>query len=309
MREIANGEKLGNLLVIKEVERHYSPSGASRRMYLCRCDCGNEIKTSQAHLLKGKDIMCRTCSSKKSIKAAQKASRKHGESYGSGHMTRLYGVWSAMKRRCQNPNACYYSAYGGRGIKVCSDWQEYIPFRDWALSSGYEEGLTLDRINVNGDYCPENCRWVDMKTQQNNRRNNIVEYGMSMEALSEKTGIKVSTLYERRRKNKGISLEKLTESADVCKMRFDGKTIPEIEKLTGIDRRLLYARLERNPKITFEELTKGVEICKIKVFGKTLPELAKETGLKYMTLRRRLERNPDITLEELIRPVEKHIRS
>lgn len=302
MREIANGEKLGNLLVIKETERKFYPSGASRRMYLCRCDCGNLITTSQEQLLKGKNKMCRSCSSKKTVRFAQAATRKHGESYG-GHYTKLYGVWAAMKRRCQNPNSRYYNRYGGRGIKVCSEWQEYIPFRDWALSSGYKEGLSIDRIDVDGDYCPENCRWVDMKVQQNNRGNNITGFGMSMEALSEKTGIKIKTLYERRRKNKDISFEELTESADVCKKKINGMTIPEIEALTGISRKNLYARLERNPSISFEELTEKVEVFKVRVFGKTIPELEKETGIKSTTLRRRLKKNPSITFEELIRPV------
>lgn len=302
MRDIANGEKLGNLLVIKEVERKVFPSGTSRRMFLCKCDCGNVIKTSQEHLLKGKNLMCKSCSSRKSIKIAQKANLKHGEAYGKGY-TKLYGVWAAMKRRCQNPNAIWYDQYGGRGIKVCTEWQDYILFRLWALSAGYKEGLTIDRIDVNGDYCPENCRWVDVKTQQNNRRDNIKDYGISIEALAEKTGIKVKTLYERRRKNKNISLEELTESADVCKKKINGMTIPEIEKLTGINRKNLYARLERNPNITFEELTKDVESCKIRVFGKTIPELAKETGIKSGTLRGRLKRNPSIALEELIKPV------
>lgn len=305
MREIAEGERFGKLLVINEAEKRIFPSGGFKRLYLCKCDCGKIITTSQAHLLKGKDLMCRSCSSRKNVKAAQEATRKHGESYGGGNYTKLYGVWGAMKSRCQNPKVRYYSDYGGRGIKVCPEWQEYVPFRDWALESGYAEGLTLDRIDVNGDYCPENCRWVDMKTQQNNRRNNIVEYGMSMEALSKKTGIKVSTLYERRRKNKDISLEELTASADVCKKKINGMTIPEIENLTGISRKNLYARLERNPDITFEELTKGVEVCKMKVFGKTIPEITSQTGISDSTLRARLKRNPGLTYEELIKPVRK----
>ena len=92
--------------------------------------------------------------------------------------TRLYRVWASMKDRCYNPNKKEYHNYGGRGITICDEWRDdFQEFHDWAFTNGYDENAprgacTLDRIDVNGNYCTENCRWVDMKTQNNNRRNN-----------------------------------------------------------------------------------------------------------------------------------------
>lgn len=86
----------------------------------------------------------------------------------------MYGVWNTMKQRCQNPNNHKYPRYGMRGIKVCAEWNHnFQAFNLWARSHGYEHGLTIDRIDVNGNYEPSNCRWVGQKTQQNNRSNNF----------------------------------------------------------------------------------------------------------------------------------------
>lgn len=94
------------------------------------------------------------------------ANRKHGD-----WNKQLYKVWCAMKQRCSNPNSRVYGYYGGRGISVCREWQEsYLTFREWATASGYERGLTLDRIDNDGDYEPSNCRWVSMSVQNSNKR-------------------------------------------------------------------------------------------------------------------------------------------
>lgn len=85
--------------------------------------------------------------------------------------TKLYRVWSRMKERCNNKNNKSYKNYGGRGIKFCDEWNDFIPFMEWAFDNGYKEGLSLDRINVNGNYCPSNCRWITMFEQQSNKRN------------------------------------------------------------------------------------------------------------------------------------------
>lgn len=86
--------------------------------------------------------------------------------------TRLHGIWCSMRRRCDDQKCKDYKNYGARGITYCEEWREYIPFRDWALSHGYNDSLSIDRIDVDGNYEPNNCRWTDMKAQANNKRNN-----------------------------------------------------------------------------------------------------------------------------------------
>lgn len=96
---------------------------------------------------------------------------------------KLYAVWCAMKHRCANPKI---KNYGGRGIKVCEEWQTFKPFEDWSLSHGYREGLSIDRIDNDGDYSPKNCRWTDRVTQENNRtNNNKVEFKGEVHTISE----------------------------------------------------------------------------------------------------------------------------
>ena len=124
--------------------------------------------------------------------------------------TRLHKIWESMRARCYDKNHIHFENYGGRGIYVCGEWSDYVHFRDWALNNGYSEDLTIDRIDVNGDYCPENCRWVTMKEQQNNKRTNryISMNGEThtISNWSEITGIKKTTLKERL--NSGWSVEK-----------------------------------------------------------------------------------------------------
>lgn len=85
----------------------------------------------------------------------------------------IYRCWKGIKTRCNNPNCKQFHNYGGRGIKVCDDWAEFEPFYEWAISSGWREGLEIDRIDPNGDYCPENCRWITRAENLNNKRNTI----------------------------------------------------------------------------------------------------------------------------------------
>lgn len=111
---------------------------------------------------------------------------------------KLYGVWCAMKHRCSNPK---FKDYYGRGIRVCEEWQIFKPFEEWSKANGYREGLSIDRIDNDGNYCPENCRWTDKITQENNRRNNIqLEYKGEIKTISEWSricGIKPWTINQR----------------------------------------------------------------------------------------------------------------
>ena len=139
-------------------------------MWNCVCDCGNKRVVFGDNLKKGVTQSC-GCYQKDLQSAKQKT---HGETE-----TKLYAVWCSMKARCFRDTATYYKFYGGRGITVCNEWvSSYETFREWAYGNGYYENdnreCTLDRIDVNGDYCPSNCRWVADVAQANNRRSNRI---------------------------------------------------------------------------------------------------------------------------------------
>lgn len=188
-RKDLTGQRFGRLTVIRATEQRTSFGCV---IYECLCDCGNVC------LVWGNRLTTKTHSRKRSCGCLYEETHEpHG-----GSSTNLYMRWSKMKDRCSNPNAQNYKRYGGRGIRVCDDWQNsFATFRDWALSNGYKEELTLDRIDVNGNYCPENCRWITNGEQQRNRRNNlIVEMGgqkMSLSDWCEKLGIPYVIAYSR----------------------------------------------------------------------------------------------------------------
>lgn len=129
---------------------------------------------------------------------------KHGETN-----TRLFKIWCSMHERCERAKHIHYKDYGGRGIKVCEEWKEYLPFAKWARNHGYTDKLSIDRIDFDGDYAPSNCRWSTMREQQNNKRSNrVVEYrgnSYTLTQLAEKVGINKTTLKERL--NVGWSVE------------------------------------------------------------------------------------------------------
>lgn len=172
------GKRFGRLLALEESERHYSKSGIGARMWKCKCDCGNIKTLSTSNLTTGNTRSC-GCLKKELL---IRSSTKHKMS-----KTKIYSVWGTMKDRCFNPNASQYSDYGGRGIKVCDEWADsFQAFYNWAMSNGYQDGLTIERKDVNGDYCPENCCWIERKLQARNRRNaHYVTYNGETKTLSE----------------------------------------------------------------------------------------------------------------------------
>lgn len=130
-----------------------------------------------------------------------KHSTTHGLSGGKRHVNRLYSIWRNMKSRCYNPNTPKFNYHGGKGVRVCDEWQDYIGFHKWAIANGYSEDLTIDRINGSGNYEPENCRWATYKEQSyNSSANRIITYkGMSkpLGLWAEKLNMKYSTLKAR----------------------------------------------------------------------------------------------------------------
>ena len=126
------------------------------------------------------------------------------------YKTRIFGIWENMRDRCNNPNSKLYYLYGERGIKVCEEWSsDFSTFYNWSIKNGYRQGLSIDRIDVNGNYEPNNCRWATTKQQIRNRRNtvyvNIDGVKKTLGELSEEYNIKYNTLYDRYRRHKGAS--------------------------------------------------------------------------------------------------------
>lgn len=180
------GKRFGHLTVICR-----SGSKNNRTLWECRCDCGVTAFVDTHSLSTGNTKSC----------GCQKHRGRTIHGQAAGNQTRLYRIWAAMKKRCKNPSNTNYDHYGGRGIRVCGDWNDFIPFRDWALANGYTDSLTIDRIDPNGNYEPKNCRWVTYAVQENNTtRNHYVEaYGkrMTVSQWACETGFPYKTLVTR----------------------------------------------------------------------------------------------------------------
>ena len=126
--------------------------------------------------------------------------KKYFDEYGIN--SRLYRTYNHMKDRCYRQNDKRYCDYGGRGIVLCEEWKnDYLEFKNWALTNGYRDDLTIDRIDNDGNYCPQNCRWVDTFVQQNNKRNNrLLTFNGETKTLSQwsrECGLKITTIYMR----------------------------------------------------------------------------------------------------------------
>ena len=188
------GKRFGKLTVI---EKHSQDKWGGWN-WLCRCDCGNETVVSGGHLRVMKTKSC-GCSRKESKNFSHKMTG-----------SRIYSIWQAMKNRCYYEKSKAFKHYGGRGIKVCDEWKNsFISFYEWSMKNGYDENAergqcTIDRIDVNGNYEPNNCRWATIKQQANNtRRNHFIEYNGKTQTVSQwanELGVEPDSIFNRLQK-------------------------------------------------------------------------------------------------------------
>lgn len=163
------GKRFGRLLVLYRTENRII-SGSTRVFYHCRCDCGREVDVQGGSLRNGLSHSC-GCLQRESAKTGN-SKRTHGMTG-----TRIHRIWKGLNCRCNNKNHPKYSRYGERGITVCDEWSGsnkngFINFYKWAMENGYSDLLTIDRMNNDGNYCPENCRWTSVAEQDNNKSTN-----------------------------------------------------------------------------------------------------------------------------------------
>lgn len=192
-----------------------SYKGHQNTKWVCRCRCGTVRSVLACTLKSGnsKSCGCRP--------HAPGGPRKHGMT-----KTRLFSIWAAMRERCRDRNNATSRQYFGRGIRVCAEWDRFEVFRDWARANGYADNLTIDRIDVNGNYCPENCRWIPIEQQQSNKTNTVyVEYHGTqrcLRSLCVELGFPYKTAHRRLRRaekaGKTVSTDQLLRPIETKKI-------------------------------------------------------------------------------------------
>lgn len=189
------GNVYGRLTVIKR--DGCDNSGAAK--WLCKCECGKTVSVRGIALRKGTTRSCGCYSAEYHREKTKKFNTDN---------PRLYRIWNTMKLRCRAKSQQSYKYYGSRGINVCKEWDNFDVFAEWASTHGYADNLSLDRIDPSGNYEPDNCRWVTMKEQANNKRTSrwFVFEGkkMTMQQIADKYGIPTSTLFNRLKRGMNI---------------------------------------------------------------------------------------------------------
>lgn len=193
------GRKFSKLTVI---EKSAEKTKSGNVKWLCKCDCGNETTVVGSKLKNGHT---------KSCGCLKKSEQSQGYS-----ATRLYRIWLNMHNRCYNKKHDAFKWYGKKGVSICKEWHDFLPFREWALANGYKETLSIDRINSSGNYEPSNCQWVTQKEQMNNvSSNKILEFQgvqYTQAQFAEKFNLKYHTV--RNRVRMGWSLERIVSTPE-----------------------------------------------------------------------------------------------
>lgn len=207
-------KKIGKLTVIKMNGK--DKNGHCK--WLCQCDCGNTKNVLGTHLIRGNIRSC-GCLSKKNKFLYE---NKYGNST---NYKRLYSIFNGMRSRCYNIKDVNYNNYGARGIKIYDKWiNNFFEFMDWAMQNGYKKNLTIDRIDNNGNYEPNNCRWTTLKEQENNRRDNVfLKYKGKVKTLkqwAETIGISYNTLYSRYSREIELVNNSVKSQIDISKILY-----------------------------------------------------------------------------------------
>lgn len=227
------GSRFGRLVVLRR-----DGSIKTNVAWRCLCDCGQESRVSGNRLRSGHTMSCGCLLAE---------NRKRGTpTHGMSH-TRLFRAWTGMKTRCTNPMARSWPHYGGRGIRLCKEWSEsFEAFRDWSLSYGYSDNLSIDRIDVDGHYTPENCRWATPEQQANNKTVGRLPDGRRVSDVARQNGIKMTTV--RMRVSKGVPIDVACEAPTLVNslpLLSDGRTVREAAAANGIKYGTAQARIAK----------------------------------------------------------------
>lgn len=244
------GQRFGKLVVLE----HSGRDPKRGHMWKCRCDCGNEAIVLTKSLTSG---------NRKSCGCLRRIPKTHGKRY-----TKIYHIWLSMKDRCNNERCSDYRFYGGRGIFVCEEWQSFEPFDEWAMANGYEDGLTIDRIDNNAGYSPENCRWITRKEQCYNRRSNhYIEYNGKTQTITQwakECGLTEQVLSGRLRNGWDIDRALHTPTKKMNRVEYNGRlwTLSELAEKYGLHTYTIQNRLKRHWSI--DDIVNTPEVTKSK---------------------------------------------